>query len=169
MSFLRVMAFASCLVTLASCSGGVGQHAADSTLAARSQSVARLRTVGDAGYRNKLTMSQIQRWYAVLAMFRDSAERDPTFRLKLNFPLDSSLASQVRAVEARSSLRAAIAGAGLTSDEFVMITASYGGAKMAIQLRDSLSHKDLPTNVNPANVSFLDQHAKEIRAIAYVP
>ncbi len=115
-------------------------------------------TVGDAAFHHNLTLSEMDRWFGAVAALLKSHQHDSTYHLSLQFPVDSSITSQANRVN-RSALAALPNALGMSAEDFVTVTAAYSAATLGKAIRDTSARHELPVNVNPRNVLFLEQNA----------
>jgi hypothetical protein len=123
-------------------------------------------TVGRAGYEYRLSMPELAKWYAILHELEDSSARNASFHVKFDFPADSTLDSQIRVVDGIPALKDAVRRAGLSSREYVALTAALVGAAAASTVVDTVPGSEAPKNVHPSNLAFLREHAAEVEALA---
>ena len=117
-------------------------------------------SVGFAARHHRLTMTEMRQWSAVLKRLQARAAKDPSFKLRLGYSPDSSVASQARAVSETAGLREALEGSGLSSREWVVVTMAYIGA--ATTARSADTTRPVAPDVNPANVAFLRKNKDAI-------
>lgn len=76
-----------------------------------------------------------------------------------------TLEDMTRRIEREPRLASAIKGAGLTSREYSLITLSFFQAMFAHMMQKSGALKDLPKEVPPENVQFVQQNEAELTQI----
>jgi hypothetical protein len=123
-------------------------------------------TVGRAGYEYRLSMPELAKWYAILHELEDSSASNVSFHVKVDFPADGTLDSQIRVVDGIPALKNAVRRAGLSSREYVALTAALVGAAAASTVADTVPGRNAPKNVHPSNLAFLRKHAAEVEALA---
>jgi hypothetical protein len=135
--------------------------------------LARPQTSADADTREakayRLTMPKVNAFYAVTKSLRKLAATDPKACSAIDREDENeggSLNTQAKRIEtAYPKVIPLLKGEGLTVREFLLLTAVQLQAGFAAHAK-TMGMKELPADVNPENVAFMEQHKKELDAMA---
>lgn len=78
---------------------------------------------------------------------------------------DESLSQMAKKISEYKPIADALRQAGMTPREFAVWTMAYAEAAMAVSLKQAGMTKDIPKDVNLANVKFVEDHMAEITAM----
>jgi hypothetical protein len=117
-------------------------------------------TVGAALREREQSMQEMRRWYGAVAAWSQLAVARGEHS-RLDFPLDSNLASEVHKIASDSTLVEVLAHCKVSHAEFVLSTAGIGILRIALQIVDSLGSSAAPTNVGESVVAFARSNREE--------
>ena len=116
----------------------------------------------------RLTMPKIASFYAATKNLRKLAATDPKACAAAE-PVEGeegkTLTERAKKIEASyPKVVSLLKAEGLTVREVLVLTLAQMQAGMAVYAK-SMGMKELPADVNPENVAFMEQHKKELDAI----
>ena len=152
------------VVTLSSsaCTAESSRHA--SKVESTDDAYAR-RTVRQAASDYGLTMAGVRQWYTVLVSLSRQSAVDTTLHVKLRYDIDGPFASYVGELESNKHLMEAVTQAGLTSKEFVLLTALVGTGWTALRLVDSLGPSSESMKIDPQLIQFFQANRVELDSL----
>lgn len=117
----------------------------------------------------RLTMPKVNAFYAATKNLRKLAATDPKACSAVGREDEiegGSLNDKAKRIEAAyPKVMPLLKADGLTVREFLLLTAVQLQAGLAAHAK-SMGMKEMPADVNPENVVFMEQHKKELDAIA---
>jgi hypothetical protein len=119
----------------------------------------------------RLTMPKVKQMAAATLAYAQ-AQRDPRAqarRQREKNPADDvepkTLGDMARRIEREPDLADAIRAAGLTTREYSLLTLSYFNAVFALNMKKDGTIKELPPDILPENIAFIQANEAELNAI----
>ena len=140
-------------------------------LGLQAQGKSQKMTVDDIALKNySLSMSNMRKLRDAMVEMQAYAKAHPDEADKWDTGDDDSktLNEKIAQIGAIPPARAVLAKVGLTPRDYIMTSLTYLQAAMLVGMHDAYAKGkpiQVPYNMNPANVAFIQQHAAELKAL----